>query len=52
MDMLWISLTLLTAAGWITWLVRVVRDDGLGHREPPRSHPHEAEVPATHVFSR
>lgn len=38
MDIVWIILGLLALTTWIAWLVRVVREDGLGHREPPRSH--------------
>lgn len=50
MDILWLILSLLTVATSLGWLARVVHDDGLGDREPPRSHPSDA--PGTHVFSR
>ncbi len=52
MDLLWLVLTLLLAALWVAWLVRVVRRDGLGHREPPPSHPHETQPALTQVLAR
>ena len=52
MDILWLVLALLAATLWVAWLTRVVRQDGLGDREPPRSHPHEDQPPATQVFLR
>ena len=52
MDFSWLVLTLLTATLWIGWLVRVVRRDGLGDREPPQSHPHEDRPADTQVFFR
>lgn len=53
MSILWIVLALPALAVWLGWLARVVREDGLGHREPPRSHlGDEGGTPVTHVFSR
>lgn len=43
MDITWSIIALLALAGWIALLARVVRDDGLGDREPPRStHPEDS----------
>lgn len=42
--LLLVSLAAFTA--WATWLVALVRRDGLGHREPPRSHHDWAQEPA------
>jgi hypothetical protein len=53
MDIFWLILTLLATAAVLGGLARAVRDDGLGHREPPRSHPHDNDgTPVMHVFSR
>ncbi|MBO0900969.1 hypothetical protein J1G42_12400 [Cellulomonas sp. zg-ZUI222] len=52
MDILWIVVIALTAAAWVAWLVHVVRHDGLGDHEPPRSHPHEVHQPVTQIFLR
>ncbi|MCC2315150.1 hypothetical protein [Cellulomonas xiejunii] len=53
MDILWLILTLLAVAAVLGGLTRAVRDDGLGHREPPRSHPQDGDsTPVMHVFSR
>ncbi len=59
MTIVWIALTLLLLAAWLGWLTALVRGDGLGHREPPRSHhawddpvPREQTPPHTHVAAR
>ena len=44
-------ISLLVLAAWLAALVHAVRGDGLGDREPPRSHP-EDTTPVTRVFSR
>lgn len=49
MDIFWLILTLLALSAWLGWLAHVVREDGLGHREPPRSHPDD--TPLTRVRS-
>ncbi|ADG74119.1 hypothetical protein Cfla_1217 [Cellulomonas flavigena DSM 20109] len=50
MDIFWLILTLLALSAWLGRLAHVVREDGLGHREPPRSHPDD--TPSTRVRSR
>ena len=53
MDILWLILALLAVAAVLGRLARAVRDDGLGPREPPRSHLHDDDgTPVMHVFSR
>ena len=42
MDLFWLVASLLALAALLGLLVRVVQDDGLGHRAPPRSHPEDA----------
>ena len=39
MDLLLLLLTALLLATWVVMLGRTVRRDGLGTRQPPRSHP-------------
>ncbi|MCC2334746.1 hypothetical protein [Cellulomonas wangsupingiae] len=51
MDIVWMVIALLVLAAWLAALVHAVRGDGLGDREPPRSHP-EDSVPGTRVFTR
>ncbi|GIG40151.1 hypothetical protein [Cellulomonas phragmiteti] len=41
MDLVWIIALLAALPASLVALVRTVRTDGLGHREPPRSHPSE-----------
>lgn len=53
MDIIWLVIALLAVAAVLGALTRTVHGDGLGHREPPRSHLHEADrTPTTQVFSR
>ena len=49
MDILWLLLTLVALSAGLGGLAHVVRADGLGHREPPRSHPDD--IPLTRVRS-
>lgn len=51
MDIVWMVITLLVLAAWLAALVHAVRGDGLGDREPPRSHP-EDSAPAARSSSR
>ena len=56
MNLVLLLMALVAFAAWIAWLVVLVRRDGLGDREPPRSHPawDDAGTPAphTHVGAR
>lgn len=38
MDIVWLVISLLALAAWLTWLWRLVARDGLGDRRPPASH--------------